>query len=158
MFSGGVHRRRGQRGAAALEFAFLAPFVLYLVLGVVTYGWILSFRQTLSQAAAEGARAAAVAPGGFTLAQQTSTAVNALNDSLGSYGLACDTVGNLLKGGATVGVCTVSVDPCANDASSKCVTVSLDYDYGLHPMIPLPGMNVVTPNHITYQAVALVSS
>ena len=51
---------RGDRGAAAVEFALISPMLLLLVFGIVTYGYMLSFRQAIGQGAAEGARAAAV--------------------------------------------------------------------------------------------------
>ncbi len=43
-------RERGERGAAALEFALIAPLLLMLVFGIIQYGYVLSFRQALSQA------------------------------------------------------------------------------------------------------------
>ncbi len=48
---------RRERGAAAVEFALVVPLLLTLVFGIISYGYLLSFRQSLSQAAAEGARA-----------------------------------------------------------------------------------------------------
>jgi Flp pilus assembly protein TadG len=158
MLAAGQARRRGQEGNAALEFALLAPLVLYLILGLITYGWILAFRQTLSQGAAEGARAAAVSPGGYTDTQKKNAAIAAINDSLTTYGLTCDTSGNLLKSGSIVGYCTVGVAICTNDSSNRCITVSLDYLYQDHPLIPLPGMGIAAPSHIPYTAVAEVNS
>ena len=51
-------RRRTESGAAAVEFALVLPLLVVLVLGIISYGVMLSFRQTLSQATTEGARAA----------------------------------------------------------------------------------------------------
>ena len=49
--------RERERGAAAVEFALVVPLLLVLVFGIISYGYMLSFRQSISQAAAEGARA-----------------------------------------------------------------------------------------------------
>jgi Flp pilus assembly protein TadG len=62
MALGRASRHRAEGGAAAVEFALVAPLLLLLVFGVISYGYMLSFRQALSQGAAEGARAAAVSP------------------------------------------------------------------------------------------------
>ena len=80
-------RERGERGAAAVEFALVVPLLLMLVFGIIQYGYILSFRQALSQGAAEGARAAAVAPSSLTTAQKQTAATNAVQQALGSYGV-----------------------------------------------------------------------
>lgn len=58
----GYRRPHGERGAAAVEFALVVPLLVTLLFGIISYGYLLSFRQSVSQAAAEGARAAAVAP------------------------------------------------------------------------------------------------
>ena len=55
-----ARRERGSRGAAAVEFALLVPIVLLLLFGIISYGYMLSFRQAMSQGASEGARAGAV--------------------------------------------------------------------------------------------------
>ena len=52
-------RARQERGAVFAEFVIVLPFFLLLIFGMISYGTMFSFRQTLSQAATEGARAAA---------------------------------------------------------------------------------------------------
>jgi Flp pilus assembly protein TadG len=131
---------------------------MYLIVGVIAYGWILAFRQTLSQGTAEGARAAAVAPAGYTPVQQATAARGAVNDSLTTYGVSCDSSGLMMKDGDAVGTCSITVAPCVNDTSSTCVTVALDYRYHDHPMIPLPGLGIATPDDVSYTSVAQVSS
>lgn len=52
------HRRRDDRGAAAVEFALLSSFVLIpLLLGLIGFGWVFFNQITITQAAREGARA-----------------------------------------------------------------------------------------------------
>ena len=153
-----VTRGRDEKGAAALEFALVAPLLLMVLLGIVSYGYMLSFRQGMSQGAAEGARAAAVAIASATANQKSEAAVNAVNQSLGSYGVSCDNVTKTLtRDGDAVGTCGVTIAPCVNNTATSCATVALDYAYRDHALVPLPGLNVVMPANLKYSAVAQVS-
>lgn len=162
--AGGVARRRrgraDERGAAAVEFALVVPVLLLLLFGIIDYGYMLSFRQALSQGAAEGARAAAVSPLPVA-ADKEQAALDALNDALESYGVTCAGTAagsNLLKGTTDVGSCSVATAACVNDGTKDCVTAALDYEYADHPLIPsVPGLGVVLPDHLEYDAVAQVS-
>lgn len=51
----------GDHGSAVVEFVLVAPLVLLLLLGVVQLGLAMHVRSTLTSAAAEGARVAALA-------------------------------------------------------------------------------------------------
>jgi Flp pilus assembly protein TadG len=51
---------RDEAGAAAVEFAFVLPVLLLLLFGIVEFGRAWNVRQTLTDAAREGARVAAV--------------------------------------------------------------------------------------------------
>ncbi|HYF74098.1 MAG TPA: TadE/TadG family type IV pilus assembly protein [Nocardioides sp.] len=161
---GGLARRtrvRGrEHGAAAVEFALVVPVLLLIVFGIISYGYMLSFRQALSQGAAEGARAAAVSPLPAQ-ADKQQAALDAVNEALDSYGVACagTAVGsNLMKGTTDVGSCSVATAACTNDGTKDCVTASLDYEYADHPLLPsVPGLGVLLPDHLRYEAVAQVS-
>ena len=150
-----VTRGRGEeRGAAALEFALVAPLLFALIFGIIGYGYMLSFRQGISQGAAEGARAAAVE---FNSANQSTVALAALNRSLSSYGISCSGT-SLLKGGVTVGTCSVTIAACANNATKDCASVRVNYSYRDHPLLPsFPGLGNAMPEHLDYTAVAEVS-
>ena len=50
--------RRDRHGAALLEFAFLGPVFLLLLMGIFDYGWQIYARQVLQGAVAEAARGA----------------------------------------------------------------------------------------------------
>src|ERR1700733_14240458 len=52
---------RGERGAEMVEFAFVVVLLIALLYGIVSYGLILSAQSTVTQAAADGARAGIVA-------------------------------------------------------------------------------------------------
>jgi Flp pilus assembly protein TadG len=157
-----ARRRRSQDGAAAVEFALVAPLLLVLVFGVISYGYMLSFRQALSQGAAEGARAAAVSP--YPAASdKEAAALDAINDALDvkAYGVTCTGVAAgspLMKDGTTVGSCSVTTATCASDPTKDCVTVALDYRYKSHPLLPnFPGVGLLLPSHLKYDATARVS-
>jgi len=143
-----------ENGAAAVEFALISPILFALLFGIIGYGYMLSFRQGISQGAAEGARAAAVE---FNSANQSTAALAALNRSLGAYGVSC--VGtNLIREGDTVGSCSVTIDTCSNNASKTCASVSVSYAYRDHPLLPsFPGLGGTMPEDLDYTAVAEVS-
>lgn len=150
--------RRRSRGAAAVEFALIAPIFLYLVFGIISYGFMLSFRQAMSQGAAEGARAAAVKPVGTASATYTSVMEQAVTDALGNYNVRC--TGGALQhrqGGSWVnaGTCAVSVAACTNNTSVSCATVALNYSYDANPLVP--DVMVPLPTTLTFTSVAEVN-
>ena len=53
-------RLRGERGAAAVEFAFIMPLLIVLVLGIAEFGRAFQVQGTLSAAAREGVRVMAL--------------------------------------------------------------------------------------------------
>src|SRR5688500_19254644 len=53
-------RLRGERGASAVEFAFIVPLLLSLVLGIAEFGHAFQVSGTLSAAAREGVRVMAL--------------------------------------------------------------------------------------------------
>jgi Flp pilus assembly protein TadG len=59
IFPNGRHDSR--RGAAAVEMALVAPFILFLVFGAVEFGRMMMVKQVLTHAAREGSRHAALA-------------------------------------------------------------------------------------------------
>lgn len=57
---GSIRRKRNERGATLVEFAFVAPFLLLLLLGTVELGWALGLNNDVRHGAREAARLAAV--------------------------------------------------------------------------------------------------
>jgi Flp pilus assembly protein TadG len=155
-------RRRTESGAAAVEMALVMPLLLLLVFGIIAYGYMLSFRQALSQGAAEGARAAAVSAYPSSTDKEQA-ALDAINDALNvdAYGVTCTGTASgspLKKDGELVGTCSATTDPCVSDPTEDCVTVKLDYQYRDHPLLPnFPGVGLVLPSHLTYDATSRVS-
>jgi hypothetical protein len=156
------HGRRRRRcsddGAAAVEFALVVPLLVLILFGIISYGMMLSLRQTLSQAAAEGARAAAVT---FVMDEKKPEAIIAVSGALESFDVSCTESGNLLRDGDDVGSCAIS-DPgeCTPEAGDgiECVTVTLSYEYEENSIVPtFPGLGIVLPETLTYEAQARVS-
>lgn len=61
---GGVSRRRfrGERGAAAVEFALIVPVLVMIVFGIVDFGFAINRDTLVNNAAREGARVGALDP------------------------------------------------------------------------------------------------
>lgn len=74
-------RLRGDRGSAVVEFALVTPLLLLVALGVLQVTLALHVRATLTAAAAEGARAGALAGSGLRVAEARTRDV--LADALG---------------------------------------------------------------------------
>jgi len=55
-----LHRLRTDRGAAAVEFAFIAPVLVLLVVGIAEFGRAYNVQNSLSAAAREGVRVMAI--------------------------------------------------------------------------------------------------
>lgn len=147
----GIRARRGEHGAAAVETAICLCFVvLPLTFAVIGYAFLLSFRQSMSQAATEGARSAAVALSSTDQATRISRATtsvsNALNGMVGTH--SCND-GKL--------VCDVTFAQCTN-STATCATVNVTYPYRANPLVPsVPLLGFVLPEKVHYSAVAEVS-
>lgn len=146
-------RRRSERGAAAVETALVLCFlVLPLMFGTISYAYMLAFRQTVSQSAAEGARAAAVAPQGTSDELREDAARSAVDRSMstGVGGLEC---------GQDHLVCSFELLPNCDDGSpGSCMRVTVSYPYKAHPLLPsVPGLGLLLPTTVSYAATATVS-
>lgn len=127
-----VRRGRNESGASAVEFALVVMPLLTIVFGLVAYGYMLSFRQAISQGAAEGARAAAIWHVPYAVDQQgdrTAAAEAAATAALKSYGVECGE-GNTQ--------CIVTFQPCAEGGGATCAAVTISYPYADEPLVPLP--------------------
>ena len=126
--------------------ALIIPILFTILFGIIIFGMLLSYRQNLAQAAAEGARAGAVAPA--LPGRALSDAQQAVNDAVSSFGQTC---GN--------GKLTCTILPpttCANNPSVSCITVTLTLSSSQAiPDIPLVG--IFLPNTISATSVAEVS-
>jgi Flp pilus assembly protein TadG len=74
--------RPGDRGATAVEFALLLPLLLLMVFGLIDFGRALNAQLTLTQAAREGARLAALGAPPPAVTARTQTAAAGLGGSV----------------------------------------------------------------------------
>ena len=142
-----LRRRHDERGAAIVEFAIASVVLLMLLFGIISYGYALSFKQDLTQAAAEGARAAAVASSGqaaTAAAAAVVPALHAMNKTCSSAGMSCT-------------YSTLSSDTgCA--AGTSCIRVQISYDYKDYPLVPkFPGLGLLLPDTIKSTSIALTN-
>lgn len=144
-------RTREESGAAFVEFVLVFPIFLFVITAMVSYGAMFSFRQTLSQAATDGARAAAIAPAHLTFNQRRDRATAAVNEALAGLPGPAVSCGS---GGLT---CTVPTVPTSCGNSAECISVALSYAYSTHPRIQLPQLfGFVLPEQLTYTASARI--
>lgn len=132
-------QRRGEQGSSLVEFALVATLLFTLLLGIVVFGILLSKRQVLTQAVAEGARAAV--PYQYTAAttsKVTDPAKGQVNKSLQGMDRTCGD-------GSTT--CTFQVYPCGGTfsdpptGSGDCLRVSVVVQVGgTNPLAPSVGL------------------
>ncbi len=96
---------RGDRGSAVLEFVLVTPLVLLVALGVLQVALFLHVRTTLTAAAAEGARIAALH--GSSLAAGERRVRIVLDGSLSSGALDAVSARRQVVGGMPVAAVTV---------------------------------------------------
>lgn len=143
---------RDESGAVFVEFILVLPFLLFIIFAMVGYGAMFSFRQTLSQAATEGARAAAVAPANLSFADRSSRAIAAVNQAFqGEPG------GDLVCGSGGL-TCTIPATPTTCGTATECISVTVTYAYADHPRVPVPQFfGFALPDELEYTASARIS-
>ena len=125
--------RRNQSGAAAVEFALVVGLFVFILYGLIAFGMILATKQRITNAAAEGARAAV----GQTTDAAAITAATA----------------RVLAAGLPAGAYTptYTTAPCG---PNQCITVTVTYNLDSNPVVPpAPGLGLVTPKKISSSAV-----
>jgi hypothetical protein len=152
-------RGRGDEGAALVEFAFIAILLLTLLFGIINFGLILSFRQDVTRAAAEGARGGAVA---FPLTAGQSYKTAAENAADSAVKDAVKQMGGRFKntGCSTPGMtCSFPVvGPCPSQTGFQCVTVKVSYNYDDFPLYgDLPIMSAFLPDKIEATSIARIN-
>ncbi len=141
-----------------VEFAFVVILLIMLLYGIITYGLILAAQATVTQAAADGARAGIVANSSTTptCTQSTLASVCAADAQAGND------VGWMGKGScptSTIITCTAAPEPCPSNASNTCLKVTVSYNYATSPLFPeMPGLGVITPSTISSTNVLQMST
>ena len=130
-----------ERGAEMVEFAIVVVLLIMLLYGIITYGLILAAQATVTQAAADAARA------GLTVG--SATAVSVAETQAGTD------VGWMNKG-------TCGTSGTAHHLQRRwrrhaprtpletCLKVTVTYNYSSNPLFPeLPGLGIITPSTIS---------
>ncbi len=159
--TGSPRRRRaaGDSGTALVELAFVSVLLLTLVFGIISFGLILSFKQDMTRAAAEGARAGAVAlPVGAQTFEDAATtkAEAAVREAVLEFGGSFSTAGCDRAGMS--GCDTVVVAACDEEPLVDCVTVQLAYDYDAEPLFgDVPLLSAFLPDIVEATSVARIN-
>jgi Tfp pilus assembly protein PilX len=150
------HRRnrgRGDDGAALVEFALISVLLFTLIFGIIHMGMLLSFKQDMTRAAAEGARAGAVA---FPATSALADAAKATQDAVTQSGKTCSTTNGNDSDNDGMS-CNVTLGPCIT-AAGNCVSVVLTYDQKGHPILgAAPFVSLLMPKTITSKSEARVN-
>ena len=152
-------------GAALVEFSLVVSLLMLLLFGLITFGVLLAVRQTVTQAAAEGARASVPmryaatdldspdAPPLVAARAQVARSVSWLGRTCDESdadddGLACNAV--MHDCDVAAAAYTGPNDPDRPD----CVTVSVAVDQDRHPIVPpVPLIANFVPDRLSSTAV-----
>ena len=143
--------RRDESGAALVEFALVFGLFVFILYALIAYGMMFATKQSITNAAAEGARSVVgvvddpATPADERVAKAQATVAQRL-----------DWLGNKYVAGSDL---VTSLETCAGSTTAQCVRVRITYPYKDRPLIPpAPGLGLVTPNSFKSEAVVQVSS
>ena len=148
---GGKGSPRNEDGSVLVEFSFVFVLFVLVIYALICFGMILATKNSLTHAAAEGARAAiAVVDDPNTTADERETkALEKVASNLSWMG------SKFQPGDASA-----AVDPCdaAVPTGPQCITVTITHPYESRPIVPpAPGLGLVTPDKLTSTAVVELS-
>lgn len=123
---------RNRRGAAAIEFAMVAPFLILMMLGMVVYGGWFWMAHSVQSLASEGARAAIA---GLDPAEREALARSFITAQVGDMGLQAER--------ASVEV----------ESTTGVIRVKVAYDVRNHPLMALAAIVPAPPRVIQRTAV-----
>lgn len=126
-----------QKGATAVEFAFVFPILFMLLYGTVTYGYVFFLYQTLQYAVQQGAESAMSVDPASTSYQTTATSL-----AQGTINQDLTVLSTIQKSRLSS---TVSFTTLAGD-NAPTLQVAINYNLtGLFPSITLPFVNASFP-------------
>lgn len=134
-----------ERGAALVEMAIVVHLLLLLLLGIICFGVLLGYQQTLVRATADAARIVSVTD---DQGAQEVAALAAISRAIGPERSCLDTAVD----------CELTAPaPCANEPERTCRTISVRHDHGLDPVVPrLPILAAVLPEQSTAQVTVVI--
>lgn len=128
-----VNRNQDERrGSIAVEFALIAPILLFMMIGMIVYGGWFWLAHSVQSLAYESARASL---GGLDAAERQQLALDFVS-----------TRGNQM------GV-PVSTNDVVVVSDTQVVSVQIDYDISNHPIMALKSLTVPPPQTIKREAV-----
>ena len=143
-----MHRAESEEGVVLIEFAFVFALFVFILYALIAFGTALALKQSVTHAAAEGARASVgVVDDPSTPADEREEKAKAeVEDSL-------DWIGDKYSASDV----TADVISCPSSPSSSCMQVTIAYPYKDKPIVPnAPGLGVVLPDTMTSTAVVKV--
>ncbi len=138
--------RRDDSGAALVEFALVAVLFFFILYALVVFGMALALKQSVTNAAAEGARSAVGISDNTAATTKARTTVLQRLDWLSPSQQA-----------ALVIEPTV-LDPCPATGSGKCIRVKVTYPYRGNELVPpAPIINSIAPKTVGSTATVQIS-
>jgi Flp pilus assembly protein TadG len=133
-------RCREERGASAVEFALVVPFLLLIVFGIIVYGMVFAQSLSLSNAARQAARA------GVIEGTDCSDIKDQAHDAAGTMGMSGDAASVSIQRrtptqASPTNACSGgdSTQPCQGQDDGTNIYVSLSYHPDpIVPFIPVP--------------------
>jgi Flp pilus assembly protein TadG len=137
-----------ERGAVLVEFAVVVVLFSLVLFGIISFAILFGYRQTMIQAASEGARAASVVE---TADNQPLAALAAAQAAMDDSHPSCDADDDGLT-------CTVSAPfACPNDPDRACRTVRIDHDNAEDSLVPrIPLLGNMIPDDLSAKATIVV--
>jgi len=143
-------KTRHQEGSAAIEFALVFPLFFLIFYGIITYGLIMVAQQSVTLAAAEGARAAL-----RHVPDEGSRETNAREAAKGTGSVAAWLGTSRLSFTGT----PINCPYATGSTPVRCYSVTVGYPYGQYPLVPLllgPLMQVVVPANLASTAIVQI--
>lgn len=143
---------RNERGSVLVEFSFVFVLFVLVIYALISFGMILATKNSLTHAAAEGARAA------ISVVDDAATPLVDEREkrALDRVGTSLNWLGDKYQpadAAADIAACDAAVP-----AGPQCITVTIIYPYETRPIVPpAPGLGLVTPNTLTSTAVVELS-
>jgi Flp pilus assembly protein TadG len=136
------------RGAVLVEFSVVVVLFSLVLFGIISFAILFGYRQSMVQAATEGARAASVKE---SLGDQASAALAAAQAAMEDSHRSCDADGDGLT-------CTVSAPfACPNDPDRACRTVRIEHDNDDDSLVPrIPVLVNMMPHELSATATIVV--
>ena len=146
--------KRDERGSALVEFSFVFLLFVYVLYALIAFGFMLSLKNSITHAAADGARAAIGVvddPATPAVDERRTAAQTRAYQSLSWLGSKIQ----------LSDIDAQAPDHCTSSPSptAMCITEVITYPYSTRPLVPpAPGLGLVTPTNFKASAVVELTS